>query len=1131
MGEEEIHDFRFNTKEVGLTSEQAKEKLKTELSKVINNDIKMNIFKLIGFSIVSLISIDTVLIGISVICFFISFGLKLQKFTFSNLEVIRIFIESILLLILFIFSIISKLINFYQKNTILSSRANKMYNQLKKNNFEFALLLSAKSLEGVESMDLMLVCRDGKWRRLPFMFLVENDLICCNNTDSLEHYEMTFKSTGEDGFYILKETMIARTIKESFPPYTKALVKSKIVAIFHLLTKNVDECIDENKKIRIPFFLLMKSFFSVLFSTEQIYDNLLCLGSITNVFFIDRDGVLSDEFYIPSRVLMFKSEEEIEYSKRKQDEEEEEEDEEDAFESQKINLIKNEDVEEDIDEYEKEQELEEEMKKRDEEQTEIELKNMEESDLAFYKSPVPSPSPCIKNIEEILEEDKKVESENFLSNKDLRISNVDEEESKTESRAFFPPQDSSLFKILDINKDTSSEFNLKFEDDNWESHMTSLKPLGLNCILTTKSDLSNEKKCLCEDSIALWKKYVYLLGKEIGFQDDIIDIFKSHKEIHTQRGLQQISSVIVSYEDGFQIHSHGEPTLLIDYCSHYFDGFGIQPLQETIKKELIQTYKNWRFRKDLYVVAVSFSPIDNKYQNFVLNNLSQEQSILHIDDESEIGIPFDTEESEIEKLNVKSIAKTIQKGQIFLGMIGLGRDPKNGIQQWIENLYDNSGIRFIYASPKNEQRSKAFGQKLGIDTGWNSCISLEETGVELDESDLKAQLPHGIEQIKSHLKSVDNVPLLVSLFCDVNSKTSKELIKILQDNGEIVLSIGSSTAVQNSPIYVQSNVAISVDPSSFEEQTPAFNLPLNSMNNTLKSFQNSGAMVNFPCQFQVKNGNIFSLVYQLIKETRRLEKNMKQSFECYLIFNLILFFIQFFGILGFLPPIMDGIQMLWIMLVINPILSISLIFNPIEKNMMDLISEKNTKQNWNAFKRLIIILLKCFIPCIICFFMYTFTLTSFIPEINWSIVWGGTINQEIYQHNFVRACIVYAQNMTLLSVVIFMCLISVTEIHPYYSIFQIFPCRNLIWTFFVPLVIILQILFSFFSILIIHRDLPFQMYIPTKFPFYVYLIVLLVSLILILIIDELIKWRYRKRFFLQQKRLKLEFQTKLGMHS
>jgi hypothetical protein len=74
----------------------------------------------------------------------------------------------------------------------------------------------------------------------------------------------------------------------------KAMVKSKLVALFHLLTKNVDECVDENKKIRIPLFLLVKSFITVLFSSEQIYDNLLCLGSVTTLFFVDRDGLLSD---------------------------------------------------------------------------------------------------------------------------------------------------------------------------------------------------------------------------------------------------------------------------------------------------------------------------------------------------------------------------------------------------------------------------------------------------------------------------------------------------------------------------------------------------------------------------------------------------------------------------------------------------------------------------------------------------------------------------------------------------------------------------------------------------------------------------------------------------------------------
>jgi hypothetical protein len=114
-----------------------------------------------------------------------------------------------------------------------------------------------------------------------------------------------------------------------------------------------------------------------------------------------------------------------------------------------------------------------------------------------------------------------------------------------------------------------------------------------------------------------------------------------------------------------------------------------------------------------------------------------------------------------------------------------------------------------------------------------------------------------------------------------------------------------------------------------------------------------------------------------------------------MVFNLIIFWIQLFGILGFLPPIMDGIQscksftfpnfQVWIMVVINPILSISLIFNPIEPNIMNLISEKNQHQNWKATKRLFFIVLKSIIPSVVCFFVYSFTLTSFIPEISWSV--------------------------------------------------------------------------------------------------------------------------------------------------
>ena len=44
----------------------------------------------------------------------------------------------------------------------------------------------------------------------------------------------------------------------------------------------------------------------------------------------------------------------------------------------------------------------------------------------------------------------------------------------------------------------------------------------------------------------------------------------------------------------------------------------------------------------------------------------------------------------------------------------------------------------------------------------------------------RAQLPRGIENIRPHLETMDNVPLLVSLFTDCVPATTKEMLKIMQ---------------------------------------------------------------------------------------------------------------------------------------------------------------------------------------------------------------------------------------------------------------------------------------------------------------------------------------------------------------
>lgn len=298
------------------------------------------------------------------------------------------------------------------------------------------------------------------------------------------------------------------------------------------------------------------------------------------------------------------------------------------------------------------------------------------------------------------------------------------------------------------------------------------------------------------------------MGKEIGFSDSVTDLFKVVQIMHTQHDLSKINGLIVNYENVFQIHSSGDPDFMLNYCTDYFDGEKICTLNPQIKTEILEQYSSWKNRQDLYCFAMAYKPIDEKYHEFIQYHSNPTQ-IIHIDDEDD-------------KDDVSCTFKTIQHGQIFLGMIGLRKPPKEGVREWIASMTDDSGIRFIYASPKNEQTAKAFGKMIGLDTDWNSCISLTEKEVELDESDLKAHLPNGIKRIREHLKTTDNVPLLVPLFSDVDPENARDMIEILQEYGEVVMVVGSSTNYANTPVFCQANTSLVIDPNSQEVDLPDF---------------------------------------------------------------------------------------------------------------------------------------------------------------------------------------------------------------------------------------------------------------------------------------------------------------------
>ena len=84
------------------------------------------------------------------------------------------------------------------------------------------------------------------------------------------------------------------------------------------------------------------------------------------------------------------------------------------------------------------------------------------------------------------------------------------------------------------------------------------------------------------------------------------------------------------------------------------------------------------------------------------------------------------------------------------------------------------------------RRTKEIARQMGIDVAWNCAISLRPLHAGEDDPhrmvsnyadwDINAKLPHGIDAVRRHLKEVDNVPLLVSLFTDVTKINTKEMV-------------------------------------------------------------------------------------------------------------------------------------------------------------------------------------------------------------------------------------------------------------------------------------------------------------------------------------------------------------------
>ncbi|KAI7850620.1 hypothetical protein BDC45DRAFT_546585 [Circinella umbellata] len=160
---------------------------------------------------------------------------------------------------------------------------------------------------------------------------------------------------------------------------------------------------------------------------------------------------------------------------------------------------------------------------------------------------------------------------------------------------------------------------------------------------------------------------------------------------------------------------------------------------------------------------------------------------------------------------------------------------------------------------------------------------------------------------------------------------------------------------------------------------------------------------------------------------------------------------------------------------------------------------------------------------IICIIIYAMTLIYSLG-ISASQAFGSYGNNGwLHWSREEQWAVLYAQNFMLIAFVWCLAFMSPSFLHRTYSLYHSIPFKNKVWVGSFFIVIAIQFVFCAVSLV----NGPFHL---SNIPWYVYFLGFIWPVIA-LPVQELVKMHDDKEFTRFQKRSKLEFSTKLGMHS
>nr|XP_031324931.1 transmembrane protein 94 isoform X1 [Camelus dromedarius] len=801
-------------------------------------------------------------------------------------------------------------------------------------------------------------------------------------------------------------------------------------------------------------------------------------------------------------------------------------------------------------------------------------------------------------------------------------------------------------EMLSLSQDQQNPSCIQFDDSNWQLHLTSLKPLGLNVLLNLCSAGVTERLCRFSDhlcNIALQESHSAVLpvhvpwglcelARLIGFTPGAKDLFKQGNHLALYRlpsaetmketSLGRLSCVTkrrppLSHMISLfikdtttsteQMLSHGTADVVLEACTDFWDGADIYPLSGSDRKKVLDFYQ--RACLSGYCSAFAYKPMScalSSQLNGKCIELVQApgQSSIFTMCELPSTVPIKLSARRGSWSSDEGIGEVLEKedcmqalsGQIFMGMVSSQYQARLDIVRLIDGLV-NACIRFVYFSLEDELKSKVFAEKMGLETGWNCHISLTPNGdvpgseippsspshagslhddlnqVSRDDaeglllmeeeghsdlisfqptdSDLpsfledcnRAKLPRGIHQVRPHLQNIDNVPLLVPLFTDCTPETMCEMIKIMQEYGEVTCCLGSSANLRNSCLFLQSDISIALDPlypsrCSWETFGYATSTSMAQASDGLAPLQLSGQLNSLPCSLTFRQEETISII-RLIEQARHATYGIRKCFLFLLQCQLTLVVIQFLSCLVQLPPILSTTDILWLSSFCYPLLSISLLGKPPHSSIMSMATGKNLqsipKKTQHYF--LLCFLLKFSLTISSCLICFGFTLQSFCDSSRArnltncsSIMLPSHANTAPAWFDDFANGLLPAQKLAAALTVLHTVFISITHVHRTKPLWRKSPLTNLWWAVTVPVVLLGQVVQTAVDLqLWTHTDSHVHFGLEDV-PLLTWLLGCL-SLVLVVVTNEIVKLheiRVRVRY---QKRQKLQFETKLGMNS